>query len=225
MTFLLLRALIFAPVAIVVVALMRSLRAIADLRLWRRLTRNRPVAIRDLQPGRAIVRGKVRLLGQPLQVPFSDKSCVAYEISEPVRLGSTQKAAAFAIDDATGTIEVRPERMRVGAAVDHVLHIDILGMKTMPGLGRPIRLLREGDEVLVLGVARKEADAGGTAGSYRDAPTKLVMRPGPGIGLAAVRDVSSLIRYAAPTLVISGLVVAATLAGMGWLSLALFGCS
>src|SRR5260370_29923836 len=99
MTFLLLRALIFAPVAVVVIAVMRSLRALADLRLWRRLTRHQPVAVRDLLPGPALVRGKVRLLGPPLAVPFSDQTCVAYEISEPVRLGSTRQSAAFLLED------------------------------------------------------------------------------------------------------------------------------
>src|SRR5262249_31836546 len=107
MTFLLLRAVIFIPVAIIAVAVMRSLRALADLRLWRRVTRNHPVAITELKPGPAIVRGKVRLLGQALQVPFPDKSCVAYEISEPTRLGSTRQAAAFAVEDDSGSIEVR----------------------------------------------------------------------------------------------------------------------
>ena len=48
----------------------------------------------------------------------------------------------------------------------------------MPGLARPIRILRDGDEVLLLGTVQREADAAGQAGSYRDAPMKLVMRPG-----------------------------------------------
>ena len=73
--------------------------------------------------------------------------------------------------------------------------------------------MREGDEVLVVGPVQREADVGGQAGSYRDAPSKLVLRPG-SHGLAAVRDVSSLARYAAPTLIVTTLVVGATLAAM-----------
>jgi hypothetical protein len=223
MTFLLLRAFVFISVAVVAIAIMRSLRVAADLRLWRRLTRNQPVPIGDLKAGPAIVRGKVRLLGQPLSVPFSDVTCVAYEISEPVRLRSTRQSAPFAVEDASGTIEVRAEGMRVGAGVDRVLRVDFMGLKTLPGLGRPVRVLREGDEVLVVGHVQREADASGQAGSYRDAPTKLVMRPGKDIGLAAVRDVSSLIKYAAPTLIISGALIAAMIGGIGMIAVSIFG--
>jgi hypothetical protein len=224
MTFLLLRAFIFVPVAVIAIAVMRSFRVLADLRLWR-FTRNRPVAISELKPGPAIVRGKVRLLGPPLPVPFSDQTCVAYEISEPVRIRSTRQSAPFVVEDASGSLEVRPEQMRVGAAVDHVLYVDILGMKTLPGLGRPVRVLREGDEVLLVGHASREADPGGQSGSYRDAPTKLVMRAGSEVGLAAIRDVSTLVKYAAPTLIVSGLLVAAMLGGFGMIGVALFGCN
>lgn len=224
MTFLLLRAFIFIPVAVVAIAIMRSLRVAADLRLWRRLTRNQPVPIGEVKPGPAIVRGKIRLLGQPLALPFSEESCVAYEISEPVRIRSTKQSAAFVVEDGSGSIEVRPEALRVGAGVDHVLKVDFMGMKTLPGLGRPVRVLREGDEVLVVGHAQREADAGGQAGSYRDAPTKLVMRAGSDVGLAAVRDVSSLIKYAAPTLIISGLLIAVMIGGIGMISVSLFSC-
>jgi hypothetical protein len=223
MTFLLLRALIFAPVAVVVIAAMRAFRALADLRLWRRLTRHQPVAVKDLSPGPAIVRGKVRLLGEPVKVPDSGESVVAYEISEPVNPSSTREATVFTVDDESGSVEVHPQRMRVGAAVDHVLYVDKLGMKTMPGLARPIRILRNGDEVLLIGSVHREADAAGQAGSYRAAPTKLVMRPGPQ-GLAAVRDVSSLIKYAAPTLIICSILIAAMVGGVGFALVGIFGC-
>ncbi len=209
------RLIFFTAVAVTAIALMRSIRALADLRLWRRLTRNPSVAVRDLQQGSVIVKGRVKLIGEPLKLPASEESCVAYEIAEPIRFGSTRQSAAFAVEDATGSVEVRGAQMRVGAPVDRVLYVDSIGMKTLPGLGRPMRVLREGDEVLLVGMAQREADVSGEAGGYRDAPTKLVIRAGGPVGLAAVRDASSLIRYAAPTLVVTTIVVAAALASVG----------
>src|SRR3954453_13227854 len=98
-------------------------------------------------------------------------------------------------------------------------------MKTPPGLGRPGRGRPEGDEGLRAGQASREADPGDQSGSYRDAPTKLVMRAGSDVGLAAIRDVSTLVKYAAPTLIISGLLIAAMVGGFGMIGVALFGCN
>jgi hypothetical protein len=217
------RLVLFTAILVIAIALMRSLRALADLRLWRRLTRNQPVRVKDAQPGPVIVRGRVRALREPLPIPNSKDTCIAYEISEPIRVRTTRQAVEFVVEDESGSIEVRPSYMRVGAPVDHVLYVDNIGMKTLPGLARPIRILREGDEVVVVGVAQREADVGGQAGNYRDAPTKLVIRPGGGVGLAAVRDVASLMRYAVPTLVITAIVIAAALAGVGVGGWAMFG--
>jgi hypothetical protein len=219
----LVRIFVFAAIAVTAIALMRSLRALADLRLWRRLTRHPAVPVRELQTGPAIVRGRVKRVGDPLPLPGTDESCVAYDIAEPIRLGSTRRATSFIVEDESGAIEVKPLDLRVGAPVDRVLYVDNIGMKTLPGLGRPMRVLRDGDEVLLVGLVQREADVSGQAGNYRDAPTKLVMRPGGPVGLAAVRDVSSLIRYAAPTLLISSIAIAVAWAGVfvgGW---ALFG--
>jgi hypothetical protein len=215
------RIVLMAAVAVIAIALMRSVRALADLRLWRRLTRGQPVAIKDVQPGPTIVRGRVRALGELVSLPNSEEKCLAYEISEPIRIRTTRQAVSFVVEDETGTLEVRPEFMRVGAPVDRVLLVDALGLKTLPGLARPLRVLREGDEVLVVGHVQREADVGGQSSNYRDAPTKWVMRPGRG-GLAAVRDVSSLIRYAVPTLIMTTVAICAALGGIGVGGWALF---
>ena len=215
------RIILMFAVAVIAIALMRSVRALADLRLWRRLTRGRPVAVKDIEPGPTIVRGRVRALADTIAIPGSDEKCLAYEISEPIRVRTTRQSVPFIVEDETGAIEVRPDYMRVGAPVDRVLYIDTLGLKTLPGLARPLRVLREGDEVLVVGHVQREADAGGQSANYRDAPTKLVMRPGRG-GLAAVRDVSSLIRYAVPTLIVTTIAICAALGGVGVGGWALF---
>jgi hypothetical protein len=192
-----------AGALLVVISTLRAARAIADLRLWRRLRRQPAMPVSELEPGPVVVRGRVRALST-LKVPHSDVECVAYEVSEPTRLGTSRKAVPFLIEDASGAVEVRPDRMRVAAPVDCVLRVDSIGMKTLPGLARPVRVLREGDQVSVVGTARREVEADGGMGNYRDAPTKIVLRPGRGLGLAAVRDAGVLVRYAGPTLLWTG---------------------
>src|SRR5688500_6923262 len=125
------RLVLFAGVVVTAIAVMRSLRAIGDLRLWRRLNQNKPVAIKDAKPGPVIVRGRVSALGEPLPLPNSNDTCLAYEISEPIRVRSTRQAVDFVVEDETGSIDVRPSQMRVAAPVDHVLYVDNIGMKTL----------------------------------------------------------------------------------------------
>jgi hypothetical protein len=197
----------FFVILVIALALVRSWRALADLRLWRRITRQSSVPVRDLQPGPAMIRGRVRLVGDPVKLPGTDDACVAYEIVEPIRLGSTRQSASFVVEDATGAVEVRASDMRVAGPVDRVLRIDSSGMKTMPGLARPVRVLHDGDEIFLVGLAQREADPTGQAGSYREAPTKMVIRPGGPVGLAAVREASSLVKYALPTLVVSAILI------------------
>src|SRR5262245_29791373 len=108
---------------LIVISTVRAARAIADLRLWRRLKRQPAIPISELQPGPIVIRGRVRAL-ETLMLPHTDVACVAYEVSEPTRLGTSRKGVPFLIEDQTGAVEIRPDSLRVAAPVDRVLRID-----------------------------------------------------------------------------------------------------
>src|SRR5574339_160230 len=106
-----------AGALLVVISTLRAARAVADLRLWRRLRRQPAMPASELLPGPVVIRGRVRALST-VKVPHCEVECVAYEVSEPTRIGTSRKAVPFLIEDETGAVEVRPDGMRVAAPVD-----------------------------------------------------------------------------------------------------------
>jgi hypothetical protein len=179
----------------------------ADLvRLWR-AAHARISALGTQPTGLVTLRGRAWPLDRMLPaLTRAADGCLAYASRSGFAMSRDHAAIAFDLCDGTGMARIDPERAHVVGPEAQ----DIFGSRT--------REIHPGDEIVITGVARVEADPGAPFDSYRRPPTRLVVHAAPGAPLLIVR----LTRQ--PLMTVAKGAGALVAAGFGlWLILSAFG--
>jgi hypothetical protein len=198
------------------IAARRGRRFVADLRLWQAMRASRTA---QLTPGRVVVRGRARKLASTLNVPGEALHavpgptllCLAYELPRR-EVGVARSACAPFVVELDGlSLLVDASALRVAGPVrpeDNPLDV---------------RVIQDGDPVVVCGVAARVLDPAGPGASYREPPTRWVLHAHAAalVGDHARRDLGrTLARQAAAALASAAafaIAIAGIAIGVRWL--------
>jgi hypothetical protein len=126
-----------------------ALRLWRELAVWRHIRRVGPTPVAALRPGTVVVRGRAR------RIPTLPANCLAWE--DPAAHSSG--CVPFLVEDESGAVRVEAGSVRLAGA----------------HRSGTCRMLLDGDELSLLGVAEASLDPAARTG-YREPPTTLVVR-------------------------------------------------
>lgn len=186
------------------------------VKVRRILAQARPTPIRDLTKGTFKLSGQILLDGELIS-PLTGRPCAAYECVAYVRkrqgwllLAHEVAVRDFLLDDGTGVASVVAARARLALQCDRTWETTDLE-HTVDGSGPWVRaraqrtvdfgetvrfdegILEQGERVAISGQTEPEADPspGAAGGSYREAPSRWLIRAGHG-GLLISDDPEAL---------------------------------